>query len=719
MYKFMSLKFLIGPRVLHCGFRYLSGSVWGCPGISLIHPRMSYSKTLLFRQSRAFSLSVLSLKNPRACKENQRQVLPLDTTGVSPPSKDISQGHLSVDDFGSESLNFSSRRVFRKTLPELQDLAYRDDFLEEEESKPRPFRRNTPYWYFLQCKKLIKQDKLAEALDMFETQMLKGERLHPEEFNYTVLIGGCGRVGYVKKAFKLYSDMKKRGLVPTDATYTALFNACAESPWKDSGLQQALSLQQELRRKNIQLSTITYHALLKTQALCSDLRACFHVLREMLQNGHSITLETFSFLLMGCIKDKDQGFRLTLQVWRQMLRSGMKPDSHSYNLLLRAARDCGIGDPAVASSLLLRNEEKLGPKLKKRRRAQAIVKEPEPLTVDIDVDAFEKQLFADKNTSHREAVKQSRELGLTVDAHIEPHIKQDNICHYVAPEFTLLNDRQMVPAQPSEGQVLITSESLPNLLDIGLNNTNVVSLGNAASASDRLALVGNMEGFLRKMESDGLAPNIKTLTLLADVTEPGSQSELNLLAVAEQHKLNLDISFFNTLVRKRAKAGDFRGAKALLSVMAEKGLKPDLHTYCNLAVGCSRKKDGLKLLSEMETAGTVPNAHVYSALIGSASKRLDYVYLKEILKSMKQNQVAPTEVIIKQLEFAAQYPPSFDRYKSKNTYLEKIDGFRGYYHHWLKTMPGEETSHPWEKFRPPRKDTTNCNISEEKRLVEK
>lgn len=572
----------------------------------------------------------------------------------APAEKDPPDG----EHFGSFSTDMSSRRTYRKISPYVQDLRYREGDEEDgdEDWVKRRKRTNTPYWYFLQCKRLIKENKLQEALDLFSRDMLQAEGLQPEESNFTVLIGGCGRAGQLKKAFRLYNDMKKRGLEPNDATYTALFNACAESPSKQAGIQQAVALEQELRRNNYPLCTITYHALLKTHAITNHLQACIHTLREMLQNGHAVTQKTFHYLLMGCLKDKETGFRLALQVWRQMLRSGIVPDSQNYNLLLRTARDCGIGDPAVASGVLLRPD----PPHKGERNDV------------MDLDLLEKQLFIqpDPHTDGQQHSRGGEEASDGKDsAHLVP-----------VPQ----GDAVLLPVDTAG------DSTAPNLLDLFEGKrVDVVSLGAVAGASDRLALIGGAEGFLEKLAAGQMCPDIRTVTLLADTMEPGRRSLETLLKVAKQHKVKLDAAFFNSVIRRAARAGDLEEAKFVLTVMRQRHVKVDVKTFGCLALGCEQQQDGLQLLEDMEEAGFRPTVQVFSALIGRATRRVDFVYLKTMLKSMSSMKVWPNEVIIRQLEFASQYPPNYNKYKTRNNYLVQIDGFRGYYQQWLKEMPGQ------------------------------
>lgn len=72
------------------------------------------------------------------------------------------------ESFGSLSVDMSSRKLFRKTSPHVHDLRYRqeEDGEDEEQGKPRrrPGRRNTAYWYFLQCKKLIQENKVCACI---------------------------------------------------------------------------------------------------------------------------------------------------------------------------------------------------------------------------------------------------------------------------------------------------------------------------------------------------------------------------------------------------------------------------------------------------------------------------------------------------------------------------------------------------------------------------
>jgi pentatricopeptide repeat domain-containing protein 1 len=51
--------------------------------------------------------------------------------------------------------------------------------------------------------------------------------------------------------------MKKMGIQPKAHAYTALFNACANSPWKQDGLQRADNLYQLMKEKEVEPTLIT------------------------------------------------------------------------------------------------------------------------------------------------------------------------------------------------------------------------------------------------------------------------------------------------------------------------------------------------------------------------------------------------------------------------------------------------------------------------------
>lgn len=203
-----------------------------------------------------------------------------------------------------------------------------------------------------------------------------------------------------------------------------------------------------------------------------------------------------------------------------MLNSNILPDSKNYNLLLRAARDCGIGDSALASAVLLRPMED-----HKRET--------------IDIDVLERQLF------------------IQSDPHSDCQPSPESLNRHDSALMTITSHHTKLPPDN-----LAQNSHAPNLLDVFEGKSGgVVSLCAADGVSDRLALIGGASGFLQNMDARGLKPDLKTLTLLADMTEPSQHSLQMLLKVAKQHQVKLDTAFFNSVIRRSAKAGDLETAQ--------------------------------------------------------------------------------------------------------------------------------------------------------------
>lgn len=231
-----------------------------------------------------------------------------------------------------------------------------------------------------------------------------------------------------------------------------------------------------------------------------------------------------------------------------MLSLGIKPSIHGYNLLLGAARDCGLGDPEVASRLLLKPQEEtilLQPPAGRHQTGRK-VQAKAGLSVSLGcVEALERQLFLEPSQK-LERPPAFPEAGVTSRTQSEVETK----------------------AEPGHIAVLTPlAPRLPhldlevNLLSLGTLPPTVVSFGTVATPADRLALMGGLEGFLGKMAEHGLQPDIRTLTLLAELVEPGSPTESSLLSILDRHEVEADLTFFNTLIRKKSKLGDLEGAK--------------------------------------------------------------------------------------------------------------------------------------------------------------
>lgn len=219
-----------------------------------------------------------------------------------------------------------------------------------------------------------------------------------------------------------------------------------------------------------------------------------------------------------------------------MLLSGILPDSKNYNLLLRTARDCGIGDPALAASILLHTDfgGQKGRGDDPGARGKGVV----------DVDLLERQLLLQ---SHPGGQRDSRPGHKDHPTSLIPVRQTENI--------SLPDD-------------LIADSSAPNLLELFEGKrAAVISLGSVDGASDRLDLIGGAKGFLEKMVASGLSPDLKTLTLLADMMEPGEQSLQVLLKVAKEHRVKLDAAFFNSVIRSAAKVGNLEEAKVCRHIL--------------------------------------------------------------------------------------------------------------------------------------------------------
>lgn len=217
-----------------------------------------------------------------------------------------------------------------------------------------------------------------------------------------------------------------------------------------------------------------------------------------------------------------------------MLHFGIKPDIYTYNLILRATRDCGIGKPNEVLNILQNSK-------------------------DLNMLRLSAGNFQEDETTRATKPKQESNKDF-LHARLPLHNGSRDHRSTVTDLSSTGGQRDVENTSPVAIKPSFSASNVPNLLDLHLNTDSVVSLTNVGNSYDRFALIGDLEGFIQKMKENKVSPSIKTFTLIAEVMKPDLQSEATLVALMDSFKIKPDLTFFNTLILKRSETMDLKSA---------------------------------------------------------------------------------------------------------------------------------------------------------------
>jgi len=150
------------------------------------------------------------------------------------------------------------------------------------------------------------ENRLDEAFELMEG-MVQTTKFKPDEIMYNTLLDGCARKGLYDKGIALLGDMEASGINPTNFTLSVIVKLCSRA----KRLERAFTMVGEISTKY-----------------------------RFKPNVH-----VYDNLIQACIQNKD--LRRSINVFEQLLNAGVRPDTRSYSLLLRACVDAGEAQDAA------------------------------------------------------------------------------------------------------------------------------------------------------------------------------------------------------------------------------------------------------------------------------------------------------------------------------------------------------------------------------------
>ncbi|KAJ2962469.1 hypothetical protein NQZ79_g2423 [Umbelopsis isabellina] len=186
--------------------------------------------------------------------------------------------------------------------------------------KPTGRMQQDPYYLSKKITKLLNKDSLEEAVTAVKTSPISLQN----EVVWNQLIAKHAKQGRSGAAFSLVTEMKRRGFIPTDQTFTSLLVALSKNPG-DNVLQKANDLHASLSEAG-QMSKYHYNSLLQVYARAGAHRQMMRVFHEMKSTTNRPDAFTYNIVLNSFARNDEGDFNELMEVWWQ-LQQQVREDS--------------------------------------------------------------------------------------------------------------------------------------------------------------------------------------------------------------------------------------------------------------------------------------------------------------------------------------------------------------------------------------------------------
>ncbi|XP_029174644.1 pentatricopeptide repeat-containing protein 1, mitochondrial [Nylanderia fulva] len=501
----------------------------------------------------------------------------------------------------------------------------------------------------------FKMDEREKEEENFQdTEGRIPRRLKPSAGQYAKMMKSHIAKKNLKSALQVLDLMKENRDKPTIYLYNLLLHSFADQ----GDLKQCFRLYNKAKKHGLQPNAATYTCLFNVCAVCDRTEEALEHLNKLRQSLYEKQFPLNNTHYNAMMKAYSWHNRLTeaFQLADEMRDNNIPIKEITYNSLFHAAiadKEAGLRHALIIWHLM--RLKKVNPSLTTYNLLLRTIRDSGLGNLKLDdvlISGWEKS---------RIVLAEGERPNLLASPP-------------VLSSMLLLTDKGQV-AQRGDADPREQVESI-NLNDVFVNN--------------RLILFGGLEGFLNKMDRSKVNPDIKTITLLLYVIPNTTQAENLLIEIAEKRNIELDIDFFNMVIKRRSLRFDYKSAKEVINLTEKRNLTPTVMTFGVLALGCQECRDAQEFLRGMEAFGYVPNRIIMSTLINVACHKKNFEYLLFVMNYMLENNMKPNTQAFRDVDKFAKEIPNIKKptglYRlRKLKRLEKnIEQFEQQYPKWQK-----------------------------------